>query len=215
MSEQNQDQANETKLYAGKFKTVEELEAGYKNSLPLYQENEQLKTNLKQATEIPVGYLNPEGITLDAGYVSEIQARAKEAGLTQKQYEKALQFEQGRISQRQQDFEGKRKSLGEENLNVIQDYVKKNYPEEIHEAMINTFIADEKARNAALNHRSQLLNTNVPGINRPSQPRYTITDKDVEKAYKEKEQAQGKHKLEAQQRYLNLMEARAQQRNAG
>jgi hypothetical protein len=40
-------QTNEQpKLYAGKFKTIEDLEAGYKSSLPVFQENETLKKTI-------------------------------------------------------------------------------------------------------------------------------------------------------------------------
>ena len=37
MTEQTNQEGSGEKLYAGKFKTVEELEAGYKNSLPTFR----------------------------------------------------------------------------------------------------------------------------------------------------------------------------------
>lgn len=203
----------DTRLYAGKFKTVEDLEAGYKNSLPAFQENEQLKTRLKEATEIPASYLNPSDVTLEQDRLSDLQERARDAGMTQGQYEKYVRQENARQNAAQSKFEGMRKEVGEETLNILKDYVGKNYPKEFHDNMLNSFIVNKEARQAALNHRSQLLNSQTPGVNKPSAGGYTVTDEDIQKAYKAKEAARGQHgQAEAQRRYLNLLEARAAQR---
>ena len=83
---QNQNQQQE-KLYAGKFKTVEDLEVGYKNSAAVYDENTKLKNQLDEVTKVPDAYLNPADVELEANRLSNLQARAKESGMTQKQYE--------------------------------------------------------------------------------------------------------------------------------
>lgn len=212
MSETN-DQNNETKLYAGKFKTVEELEAGYKNSLPTFQENEALKAKLEEVSKVPDTYLNPSDVQLDANRLTDIQARAKEAGMTQAQYDKFIRSDKARLEAAQQKFEQARKDVGDETLNMLTDYVKKNYPEALQDNMIKTFITNKDARQAALNHRNQLLNNTVPGMNKPHFGGYTVTDEDVRKAYAAKEANRGDAK--ARQHYLNLMAARAEQRANG
>lgn len=205
----DEDNEKQLKLYAGKFKTVEELENGYKNSLPTYQENEKLKKQLEEATKVPDDYLLPNGLTIDDSRLADLKARAKEAGLTQAQYEKLLASDKNRVESYQKRFEDARKQLGEEKLNVLRDYVEKNYPEPLRENLLNTFIGNEEARQAALKHREQLLNSQVPGMSKTSAGSYQVTDEDVHKAYLEKEKNKGD--MKARIKYLNLLAARAEQ----
>jgi hypothetical protein len=207
-----QDGAGE-KLYAGKFKTVEELEAGYKNSLPTFQENETLKKRVDELGTVPDAYLNPSDVDLDAQRLTDIQARAKEAGMTQAQYEKFVRSDKQRLDVHQQNFDKAKKELGDESLNILTDYVNKNYPKELHENLLRSFIVNKEARAAALNHRSQLLNNQVPGLNKPAQGGYSVTQKDVNEAYAAKEK--NPHDMKARQAYLNILAAQAEQRNAG
>jgi len=205
---------NEVKLYAGKFKTVEELEAGYKSSLPVFQENETLKKKVDELTSIPVTYLNPSDIEHDPSRIEDIKSRAKEVGLTQAQYEKFLRNDKARVEKNKSNFEAARKEVGDETLNILTDYVSKHYPKELHDNMLKTFIGNKDARQAALNHRSQLLNNQVPGMQKTSAAGgYHVSDQDVRKAYDLKEKNRGD--LRARQNYLNLVAAKAAQDHAG
>lgn len=207
------DQKKEEKLYAGKFKTVEELEAGYKNSLPTFQENETLKKKLEEISTIPDNYINPSDIDMDSGRLIDIQARAKESGMTQAQYEKFVRSDKDRLERNKQNFENSKKEVGDETINILKDYVNKNYPKELQENMINTFIGNKEARQSALNHRQQLLNNQVPGMNKTAPSiSYRVTDTDVRKAYDAKEKNRGDTK--ARVHYLKLIEAKALQDRA-
>lgn len=212
MTEQtNQD--GTPKLYAGKFQTVEELEAGYKNSLPTFQENETLKKQLEEVTKIPDVYLNPSDVAdVEATRIADIQARAKEAGMTQAQYDKFVRSDKARIEASKSSFENMKKEVGEQTLNILTDYVSKNYPKELQDNMIKTFIVNKDARTAALNHRSQLLDNQVPGMNRPAQPNYNISQEDVDKAYLAKEK--DPHNLKKRDAYIGLLNARGAQQQA-
>jgi hypothetical protein len=202
---------NETpKLYAGKFKTVEELEAGYKNSLPTFQENEQLKAKLEEAGKVPDSYMNPADVQHDAARVADIQARAKAAGMTQAQYERFLRDDKARFESRQQKFEEAKKEVNDETVNILKDYVNKNYPKELQDNMMNTFLGNKDARQAALNHRSQLLNNQVPGMSKTPAFGYSVTQDDVNKAYAAKEK--NPHDMKARNHYLNLVAAKAEQK---
>ena len=129
--------------------------------------------------------------------------------MTQAQYEKFLRSDKARLEQNKQNFEKARKEVGEETINLLTDYVNKNYPKELHESMLKTFIANGEARKAALNHRGQLLNNQVPGMRQPAQGGYHVTQDDVNKAYAEKEKHP--HDLKRRQAYLSLLDARAAQ----
>jgi hypothetical protein len=219
MTDQNQNQnngdQNDVKLYAGKFKTVEELEAGYKNSLPTFQENETLKKQLDEVTKVPDTYMNPADVQIEANRVTDIQARAKETGMTQAQYEKFLRGDKARTEKHQQAFDAAKKEVGEETINILQDYVNKNYPKEIADNMVRTFIANKDARQAALNHRDKLLSNQVPGMNNVSAGGgYTVTQEDVNKAYaaKENRNSDPRNREKARQHYMNLIAAQAAQK---
>ncbi len=206
------EQVNEEKLYAGKFKTVEELEAGYKNSAIIYDENQNLKTKVSELSTIPENYLNPSDVELDQNRIADIQARAKETGMTQAQYEKFVRSDKARVDKNKESFVNMKKEVGEQTLNILTDYVSKNYPKELQENMLNTFIVNKDARAAALNHRTQLLNNNIPGMNRPAQTNYNVSQEDVAKAYAAKEK--NPHDLKARQAYLNILTAQAAQNQA-
>jgi len=218
MSDQNNDESqgsdsNAGILYAGKFKTVADLEEGYKNSAVVFDENKTLKKQLEEVSKIPDSYLNPGDIEIDTNRVADIQARAREAGMTQAQYEKFLRSDKARLDKNKEHFESSRKEIGEETLNLLNDYVSKHYPKELQDNMLKTFISNKEARQAALNHRTQLLNNRVPGIDKTSAlGAYRVSDEDIKKAYAAKEKNKGD--MRARQTYINLINARAEQERA-
>lgn len=213
MTTQNEEKTQEgaEKLYANKFKTVEELEAGYKNSLPTFQENETLKKQLSDLTAVPQTYMNPTDVEVDPNRVADIQARAREAGMNQAQYEKFVRGDKARVEANRQRLEDAKKEVGEETLNILKDYATKNYPKELVDGMISTFVQNKDARQAALNHRDQLLNNNIPGLNKNMPPvGFTVTDADIKKAYEAKERNRGD--MKAREHYLRLVDQYAQQK---
>jgi hypothetical protein len=210
MTTSDDQKQNEEKLYAGKFKSIEDLENGYKNSAAVYDENEKLKKEIEEFKTTPHEYLNPKDVELDQNRIEDIKARAKEAGMTQAQYEKFVMGDKARVEKHKQGFEEAKKAVGEQTLNILQDYVNKYYPKEIGEQMMKSLIADKTAREAALKHRDSLLNTTVNGLNRPAQGGYHVTQEDIDKAYAKKEKHPGD--LKARQHYLNLLEAKAAQK---
>lgn len=212
MTDQSDNQ--EVKLYAGKFKTVEELEGGYKNAAVVYDENEKLKQKFEEATRVPDAYQTPADIGLDAAHLQDYQARAREAGLTQAQYDKFLANEKARMERGRQGFEQARKEVGEETLNVLQDYVKNNYPESLQDGVLKTLITNQKARAEALSHREQMLGDQVPGVGKPAFTKYNqVTQEDVNKAAKAAHAAPSD--MKARQKYVNLCEQLAAQKRAG
>lgn len=207
----NANNNNNEKLYAGKFKTVEDLEAGYKNSAIVYDENNNLKKKVEELSTIPDAYQNPTDVQLEANRIADIQARAREAGMTQAQYEKFLRGDKARIDKHHEGFESAKKEVGEQTLNILNDYVTKHYPKELQDGVMRTLIQNKEARQSALNHRDQLLNNQVPGVGRITPPSYSVTDEDVKKAYDQKEKTRNSKDI---QRYLNLVAMQAEQSKA-
>jgi hypothetical protein len=201
--------ATAERLYAGKFKTVEDLEAGYKNSAVIYDENTTLKKKVDELSSVPSDYQNPSDVELEESRLTDIRARAKESGMTQVQYEKFVRSDKARVDAHKESFEQAKKDLGEEKTNLLKDYVDKHYPRELGDSMMKTFIMNKDARQAALNHRDQLLNNKLPGMEKTSaSPGYHVSDDDVKKAYAQKEKTKSIADIN---RYVNLVSARAAQ----
>lgn len=213
MSEQENKSSSEEKLYAGKFKTVEELEQGYNNSAKVYQENADLKKKYEEVTSIPSDYNTPADVTLHESDIAVVKQEAKNSGLTQAQYEKLLRERNARSSSKHQSFEQAKKELGADNINVLQDFLKKTYPEKVAEKLLNDAIVNKEIRESILEQRRLNLNSSVPGANRVSVGGgYAVTEKDIYKARDEVQSSRGKAKVEATKRYINLQREFAHQK---
>lgn len=216
MSEQGSkgEEGGET-LYAGKFKTVAELEAGYKNSLPTFQENENLKKKIEEATKVPDTYNTPADIALHESDLEAVKQEAKNSGLTQSQYEKLVKERNAKSVNRHQSYEQAKKDLGADNLNILQDFIKKTYPEKAGEALLRQAITNKEVRESIMAQRSEMLNSSVPGSGRVSTGgNYNITEKDVLKARDEMNNSRGRARVEAQKRYIAMQHQRAHAKDA-
>lgn len=191
-------------LYAGKFKTVEELEAGYKNSLPVFQENQTLKAKLDEVTKLPDEYTPPADISLHESDLEEVKRLAKESGLTQAQFEKLALQQNAKAKAKHEAFEKAKHELGADTLNTLQDYVKKYYPEKIGDSVLKKLIMEKDAREIALQHRNSVLNSKVPGISDINPGRYAVTREDLMKARDLMEKSRGKARVDAQRKYVSL-----------
>ena len=149
------------KLYAGKYKNVEELEKAYKNSAEVFNENKILQEKLK-SYEVPENYSLPE-VSLAEPVLNDIQKLAKSSGLNQEQFNKTLVSMQEQQRQYQNQLEERKKQLGSQ-LKVVEDYVTKTYPPSLHNTVLNTLLGDENAMSDAMKHRDQVLNSQVPGL---------------------------------------------------
>lgn len=208
-----QEQEENLKLYAGKFKSIEELEAGYKNSAKVYQENEELKKQLENY-KTPEDYDVPTNIELKQ--INEIKTMAKNAGLTQQQFEK-LVMDTDALNRRaaeahKQMFEEKVKAIGDENLNLLKDYVSKSFPEAARDEVLRKFILDDNARSQALRDRESRISNSIPGISNITAAAYSVTYDDVLKAREASLKNPGNQRL--RENYLKLMSANAAQKRA-
>lgn len=158
--------SSEPKLWAGKYKSVEDLEEAYKSSAKVFQENAQLRTQLEGFTKVPEDYQVPESITLRAGEIAEIKSLAKNSSLTQAQFLKIAEQMDSRVKHQMSSYEKSKQDLGEKTINILNDYVIKNYPEKLHETVLSKLIKDKDAMSDAMKHREGLLNSQVPGINK-------------------------------------------------
>lgn len=196
------------KLYAGKYKSVEELEKAYKHSAKVFNDNKALQERLKNY-EVPKSYNLPD-VSLPETMLQEIEALAKAAGLNQDQFNKTLFAMTEQQKQHHSQIEEKKKTLGSK-LSIVQDYVAKTYPTSLHTTILNTLIGDENAMTEALKHRDQLLNSQVPGL---SNQQANLSDpydgqQELLKAAKEYERDQSDKN---RKRYINIAKEFAEAR---
>ena len=174
---------DETKLYAGKFKTVEELEAGYNNAAKVYQENDDLKNKYDAVTKVPDVYAVPQGIELHENDIEELKQSSKNSGLTQAQFDRLALAQNDKVKGKVQSFENAKKEIGADNLNLLQDFISKTYPEKAGAALLKEAIKNKEVRDAILTQRTQVLNSSVPGVNKVFSSGYNeVTHEDVIKA---------------------------------
>lgn len=95
--------------------------------------------------------------------LQEIEGLAKAANLSQEQFNKTLHAMAEQQNRYQTQLDNKKKTLGDK-LNIVQDYVMRNYPTSLQSTILNTLIGDDNAMGEALKHRDQLLNSQVPGL---------------------------------------------------
>lgn len=154
----------EPKLYAGKYKSVEDLEEGYKASEKFISENAVLKKKIEMFEKVPDDYeVSPEIAMRDAE-IRELKVIAKNAGLNQDQFIKTAKEMQERLKYQLTAFEQAKQEVGEANLNILTDYVTSHYPERLREVVLTKLIKDKDAMTDALKHRESLLNSSVPGM---------------------------------------------------
>jgi len=146
------------KLYAGKYKSIHELEKAYTNSSTVFNENRALKEKYK----VPENYVVPE-VSLPETVINDLQQLAKSAGFNQEQFTKTLLSMQEQQKQYQTQLEERKKQLGEQ-LKVVEDYVTKTYPSTLYNTVLTTLLGDENAMSDAMKHRDQVLNSQVPGL---------------------------------------------------
>lgn len=204
-------QDNQPKLYAGKFPSVEALEEGYKNSLPVFQENETLKKKLEDVTKIPDDYQTPTDVNLHEEDLRDIKAVAKNSALTQKQYEKLAREAQAKALNKNQSFENAKKELGSDKLNLMQDFLKKQYGDKAASVLLQKAIIDKDLQEEILKQRSEALNSMTPGVGKVSIGYHAVTQKDVLVARDEMTKSAGKARVEAQKRYIALQHQYAHQ----
>lgn len=150
-----------TKLYAGKFKSVTELEDGYKNAAKVFQENE----SLKKQVATPEFYFLPDAVKMPESEIASLRKFAETAKLTQEQFDQlALQRSAEKITEESSVVRAK-EELGERTFNVLSEYVASNYPEKLRSHMLKQLLLDKEARMSALEHRDKLLNSQMPGGN--------------------------------------------------
>lgn len=160
----------EPKLWAGKYKTPEELEAALigkdKEYGKLYSEHGDIKKKYEEFANVPEDYSIPSDVALRESEINEIRTIARNAGLNQVQFEKTAREMQARIQSNLEVIEQRKKDIGESNLVLLKEYVDKYYPENLRDAVLNQIIRDKNAMSDALKDRESRLNSAVPGMDR-------------------------------------------------
>jgi len=155
------------KLWAGKYKTAEDMETALlsqnKEVYKLLDEKKLLAAKI-QENLVPESYKVPDGLDHIKGEIDDLKAMARASGLTQDLFVKMIsEINTKRIVEYDRFLESK-KALGEANVTVLDDYVKKNYPESLHQTILNKLITEPDARKQAMDDRDKRLNSRVSGM---------------------------------------------------
>ena len=168
---QNEIVQEEPKLYAGKYKSVEELEKGYCHSL---QSLNEIKSELKSFTA-PEEYVIPD-VKTHHEIISRAKELAKSTGLSQSQFDAVVRKMDEKNRDSIEKFEESKKRAGEK-LDILEDYVSRHYPKKLKSTIINSLLMDSEAMDEALKHRESMLNTQVPGIHSARGSSFSTNDK--------------------------------------
>ena len=168
---QNEIVQEEPKLYAGKYKSVEELEKGYCHSLQALNE---IKSELKSFTA-PEEYVIPD-VKTHHEIISRAKELAKSTGLSQSQFDAVVRKMDEKNRDSIEKFEESKKRAGEK-LDILEDYVSRHYPKKLKSTIINSLVMDPEAMDEALKHRESMLNTQVPGIHSARGSSFSTNDK--------------------------------------
>ena len=198
------------KLLADKYKSVEALEEGYKQLARLQTETADKLKKSQTDFLIPDDYLKPADTKLSDDEIAHLKGFAKDTQMTQRQFDNLLANRQAAKDAEVSRFEEEKKKLGEEKINLITDYVKRFYPANMVDKMVKTCLEDPLMAEAALGHRSKLLNTGVPGISNTSAPAYHVSYEDVIKAREKAESQPANQKY--RENYLKIMGVYAKQK---
>lgn len=158
----------EPKLYAGKYKSVEELEKAYNHSATAIREAKEAASKLTEQYKVPDNYEAPQDLSMRDSELEEVRGIAKKAGLTQHQFHETAREMQARIKAQIDATESAKTAIGSEKLAVINDYVDRFYPESLRPTVLNKIIRDGNAMSDALKHRDSILNSTAPGLSEGS-----------------------------------------------
>lgn len=196
----------EPKLFANKYKTVEDLEEGYKNATREAREKMEIQRKLEEATKVPEDYIIPDEIKLDDSEKADLTIIAKRSGMTQAHFDKYLK----QITEKKKselDAVEKVKAEYGDKLAQVTDFVQKNYPQALHETIINKAMKDKGALEDIMQERDKRLNSSAPGSSflgsLASKP---VSDDEVKAAWAETQKRPGD--MKAREKYINMVASR-------
>lgn len=148
------------KLYANKYKTPEDLEGGYLEAQRLITEK---STKLKEF-EAPENYAIEIGI--DEGTKERLTAIAKEAGLSQSQFNKVIvkfsEAEKLRSDGLTNAINEVKSELGDEKITRLDAYLDQNFPASVSKLFKEQYKTDKALAKELYAHRESALNFTVP-----------------------------------------------------
>ena len=159
---------DEPKLYAGKYKSDDELEKAYNSSATVIRDEREKARTLESKYKVPDEYEIPPELSMRDGEINEIKNIAKKAGLSQLQFVETAKEMQARVKHEIDSMESAKAGIGQEKLNVVNDYVERFYPESLRSTVLNKIIKDGNAMNDAMKHRDSILNSAAPGMSQGS-----------------------------------------------
>lgn len=177
--------------WGGKFDNPKQLEEHY-NKLQgtVGRENAQLKKELESLKVVPEKYQVPDDIAFTSSEEIEfIDKLARNSQLNQTSYDKLLREYENDAKQSYVDRELKKKEIGEDNINLITDFVQELFPVSLQSTVLNQAIRSKDVMTDLLSLRDKALNSSTPGMSTAQSGSTSatetglVTDKEVRQAY--------------------------------
>jgi hypothetical protein len=159
---------DEPQLYAGKFKSVDELEKAYKEGFGVHLKNKELESKIQEFTTVPDDYTIPENISLRNAKLSELKELAKTSGMTQDQFNNAAKKVNDDIQKNLSQYQEAMEKVGDDKINVVKGYLDKKlsaFDDDIKGNILTKVISNNDVMEKIMSDREKDLNSNVPGIN--------------------------------------------------
>ncbi len=170
-------EASKETLFAGKYKSVEELESAYKHSESKIGE---VTAKLKEF-DAPEDYAVE--IEMPAETAADIKALAKEAGMSQSQLNKMLSALHTKNLVAQQKAEAQlstvEKEIGTEKLRLLDNFVEQTYPASIAKAIKQEYRSNKDVAEQFYQTRENSLRKVLPTSGFASQPDERAVDKEM------------------------------------
>lgn len=211
-SNESPSQANSQKLYADKYKSVEDLEKGY---LDFGRKHREVTEELDRLKKVPEAYEKPKDIQLSEHDENTLNQLAKEGGLTQDQYSRLAHKISAVAEKRKAEKESaalkQRERLGIEadaKLSDVKAYLHDHYPQHIADQLSEEITMNPESFDYFSEKRNQSISVSHNGS--VAAPKDNLVKKsELNEAFNAYDQDQGND--EKRDKYFSLSKKYAEQ----
>lgn len=157
------------KLYANKYKTIEDMEAALKakdsESVKMQQRLKELETK-SQTKVVPEVYDVPDHASSLGDEVERYKAMGQAAKLSQDEFNHIINGALEERKQKDTRLNENKKIIGDKTVSILEEFVNNNtaIPAALKKQALENLLTNENERIAALQEREKKLNSKVPGM---------------------------------------------------
>lgn len=153
-----------TKLWAGKYRTPEEMEEAIKGKDSEYQKLVADKKVLENLTKAPEMYIEPAGSEILGDELTQLKTTARLSNLSQDHFNKMVTEIAGKRREEEVKYQEEAKNVGDDKVTLLKEYVESVYPANLRKQALRELVSNKEAREIAFKQRERLLSNRVPGM---------------------------------------------------